>query len=95
MADLNEKWKDNVKGKMFVDQTCIACDACVLTAPENFAMHEEDGHAYVKKQPQSPETHRHYYSVVETVLSRRPLRFEFFNAFSIIDRHHFIGAVYG
>lgn len=40
---------------MFVDQSCIACDACVLTAPNNFAMHEEDGHAFVTKQPGSPE----------------------------------------
>lgn len=51
MADLNQKWKDNIPGKMFVDQSCIACDACVLSAPDNFAMHPEDGHAYVKKQP--------------------------------------------
>ncbi|MGE3756726.1 MAG: ferredoxin [Pseudobdellovibrionaceae bacterium] len=50
MADLEQKWKENAKGKMFVDQTCIACDACVLAAPENFAMHD-DGHAFVKKQP--------------------------------------------
>lgn len=55
MADKSQKWKENVKGKIFVDESCIACDACVLTAPKNFAMHEEDGHAYVVKQPESPE----------------------------------------
>ncbi len=55
MADINTKWKDNSPGKMFVDQSCIACDACVLSAPGNFTMHEEDGHAYVKKQPATPE----------------------------------------
>lgn len=55
MADLAQKWKENKPGKMFVDQACIACDACVLTAPKNFAMHEEDGHAYVSKQPESPD----------------------------------------
>ena len=55
MADINMKWKDNAKGKMFVDQSCIACDACVLSAPKNFAMHEEDGHAFVSKQPETPE----------------------------------------
>lgn len=54
MADISQKWKDNVAGKMFVDQTCIACDACVLSAPENFGMHSEDGHAFVKKQPENP-----------------------------------------
>lgn len=55
MADISQSWKDNKPGKMFVDQSCIACDACVLTAPNNFAMHEEDGHAFVSKQPGSPE----------------------------------------
>jgi len=55
MADIGQKWKENSPGKMFVDQACIACDACVLTAPQNFKMHEEDGQAYVSKQPQSPE----------------------------------------
>lgn len=55
MADLSTKWKDNVAGKIFVDQSCIACDACVLSAPHNFTMNESDGHAYVKKQPTTPE----------------------------------------
>lgn len=55
MADLSQKWKENQPGKVFVDQSCIACDACVLSAPKNFAMHEEDGHAFVSKQPETPE----------------------------------------
>ena len=55
MADKSQQWKDNKPGKMFVDQSCIACDACVLTAPKNFSMHEEDGHAFVSKQPETPE----------------------------------------
>jgi ferredoxin len=55
MADRSQSWKDNVPGKVFVDQSCIACDACVLAAPKNFKMHEEDGHAFVAKQPESPE----------------------------------------
>jgi ferredoxin len=53
MADLSQKWKDNIAGKYFVDQSCIACDACVLAAPNNFSMHEEDGHAFLTKQPGS------------------------------------------
>lgn len=50
MADKSQSWEQNAKGKFFVDQTCIACDACVTTAPANFAMHE-DGHAILSKQP--------------------------------------------
>lgn len=55
MADLSQKWKENHPGKMFVDQSCIACDACVLSAPNNFKMHEEDGHAFVAKQPEGAD----------------------------------------
>ena len=54
MAELKQKWKENKHGKMFVDEQCIACDACVLAAPKNFSMHDE-GHAYVSKQPETPE----------------------------------------
>ncbi|MBO9668086.1 MAG: ferredoxin [Bdellovibrio sp.] len=55
MADKSQKWTENKPGKTFVDQSCIACDACVLTAPKNFSMHEEDGHAFVSKQAETPE----------------------------------------
>lgn len=55
MADLSSKWKQNVPGKVFVDQSCIACDACVLAAPNNFKMDEDEGHAYVSRQPGSAE----------------------------------------
>jgi ferredoxin len=55
VADISLKWKENAAGKMFVDQSCIACDACVLAAPSNFKMDENDGHAYVAKQPESPD----------------------------------------
>lgn len=55
MADKSMKWADNIAGRIYVDETCIACDACVLSAPQNFLIHEDDGHAYVIKQPTSPE----------------------------------------
>ena len=55
MAEKSQSWKDNKPGKMYVDQSCIACDACVLTATQNFSMHDEDGHAFVSKQPESAE----------------------------------------
>ncbi len=51
MADKNDQWPDNLKGKFYVDRTCIACDACCIAAPENFKMNEDDGHAYLSKQP--------------------------------------------
>ncbi|PIT99226.1 MAG: ferredoxin [Bdellovibrionales bacterium CG10_big_fil_rev_8_21_14_0_10_45_34] len=55
MSDKSQKWDDNAPGKFYVDQTCIACDACVTAAPNNFKMDEDNGHAFLAKQPLSPE----------------------------------------
>jgi ferredoxin len=54
MADKTKKYPENIKGRYFVDKECIACDACVLAAPDHFGMHEDDGHAFVIKQPTGP-----------------------------------------
>ncbi|MBX7231865.1 MAG: ferredoxin [Bdellovibrionales bacterium] len=53
MADKAKKYPENSPGKFFVDRECIACDACILAAPNHFSMHEDDGHAFVNKQPQN------------------------------------------
>jgi len=55
MADKEAKWKQNKAGKYYVDDQCISCDACCVEAPDFFAMNDEDGHAYVQKQPQKPQ----------------------------------------
>jgi ferredoxin len=55
MANKSDKWKENVNGKFYVDQACISCDACVCAAPTNFKMDDENGHAFVTKQPATPE----------------------------------------
>jgi len=55
MANSKQKWKQNAPGKFFVDQSCIACDACVLAAPNNFKMDEDEGHAFLSKQPETSE----------------------------------------
>jgi ferredoxin len=38
-----------------VDESCIYCELCVETAPENFAFDENEGYAYVSKQPITKE----------------------------------------
>ncbi len=55
MADKSKKYPDNLAGRFYVDKECIACDACVLAAPDHFKMHDEDGHAFVIKQPATEE----------------------------------------
>jgi ferredoxin len=53
MADKTKKFSQNIEGKYYVDDQCIACDACVVEAPKFFAMNDQEGHAYVKLQPLS------------------------------------------
>lgn len=53
MADKKFKFKDNSTGKYYVDDQCIACDACNVEAPGFFGMNEDERHAFVKKQPQN------------------------------------------
>jgi ferredoxin len=55
MADKDDKYPENIKGKYYVDRACIACDACVTTAPDHFGMDENDGHAFLFKQPATDE----------------------------------------
>lgn len=55
MANKANKYKDNVPGKFYVDEQCIACDACVNEAPKNFKMNDSEGHSKVAKQPESAE----------------------------------------
>jgi ferredoxin len=55
MADKKARYSENVLGKYFVDDSCIACDACCVEAPRFFAMNDNEGHAFVKLQPETPE----------------------------------------
>lgn len=55
MADKKSKFKLNAEGKFYVDDQCIACDACVVEAPRFFSMNDTDGHAFVSKQPTTPQ----------------------------------------
>ena len=53
MADKTNKYSENVPGVFYVDRECINCDACVLAAEGHFKLHEEEGYAFVYKQPSS------------------------------------------
>jgi len=55
MADKKDRLPENIPGKYYVDSSCIDCDACRATAPENFARSEENGYSYISKQPQNEE----------------------------------------
>jgi ferredoxin len=55
MADVANKYPENIVGKYYVDNQCIDCDLCRETAPDNFRRNEDGGYSYVYKQPESPE----------------------------------------
>ena len=53
MAEIDEKWPENVKGKFYVDEQCIDCDLCRETAPDFFTRNEDGGYSFVHKQPEA------------------------------------------
>lgn len=52
MANINDRLEINVDGKYFVDSNCTFCGLCADMAPENFDLNDDEGFAYVKKQPE-------------------------------------------
>ncbi len=55
MADIDNRYSDNVAGAFFVDDQCIDCDLCRETAPANFTRNDDGGYSYVYKQPENDE----------------------------------------
>jgi len=55
MAEVDDKWPENVAGKFYVDDQCIDCDLCRETAPDFFTRSEDGGYSYVHKQPESDD----------------------------------------
>lgn len=65
MADKKAKFDQNSEGAFYVDDQCIACDACVVEAPLFFEMNEMDSHAFVKRQPKTPEEIKNAFEALE------------------------------
>jgi len=55
MADVANRYQQNVAGRFYVDDQCIDCDLCRETASANFTRDDDGGHTYVVKQPETPE----------------------------------------
>jgi glyoxylase-like metal-dependent hydrolase (beta-lactamase superfamily II)/ferredoxin len=56
MANIKKRVPQDAPGEFFVDATCIDCDTCRQVAPTVFA--EGDGHAFVRRQPDTPNDRR-------------------------------------
>jgi ferredoxin len=53
MANKDDRIAENAGGKWYVDSSCIDCDVCRTTAPNNFKANEDEGYSFVYKQPES------------------------------------------
>ena len=71
MADVANKYPENVEGQFYVDDQCIDCDLCRETAPANFKRNDDGGHSFVYKQPESPEEEALCKEAMEGCPSRR------------------------
>ena len=57
MADVANKYAENIAGTFYVDDQCIDCDLCRETAPGSFRRKRNDnGWSHLLyKQPETPE----------------------------------------
>ena len=55
MADIANRYPENIAGAYYVDNQCIDCDLCRETAPNSFKRNDDGGYSFVYKQPDSPE----------------------------------------
>ena len=55
MADIANRYPENIAGAYYVDNQCIDCDLCRETAPNSFKLNDDGGYSFVYKQPDSPE----------------------------------------
>ena len=55
MAQIEDRWPDNLPGKFYVDEQCIDCDLCRELAPEFFRRNDDQGYSYVFNQPDSQD----------------------------------------
>ena len=55
MSDRKDKVKENIAGAYYVDSSCIDCDVCRDTAPDNFMRSDEKSYSFVYKQPENEE----------------------------------------
>ena len=54
MDDWYKKVPENVPGRFYVTDNCLACESCQATAPNNFR-YNDHGLSYVFKQPTTAE----------------------------------------
>ena len=54
MSEQRKKHPQNVPGRFYVTEDCMACEVCQQLAPNNFR-NAEDNHSFVFGQPRNAE----------------------------------------
>ena len=54
MSDLSKKLSQNVPGRFYVTDECLACESCQDIAPNHFR-YADNGLSFVFEQPSTPE----------------------------------------
>ena len=49
----NERFKENVPGRIYVDTQCTDCGYCREIAPDHFTLQQEGLYSYVSRQPKT------------------------------------------
>jgi len=65
MAYIEQRVPQNVRGKFYVEWSCLYCDLCVEIAPTIFNEFKEQGWAFVARQPSTEEEVRAAMEAVE------------------------------
>ncbi len=55
MANLKDRLPENIRGRFYVDSTCIDCHLCHEAAPGFFRRQDDLGTSIVYRQPVTPE----------------------------------------
>ena len=55
MADRKRSYQENVPGAVYVDDSCVDCNMCLATAPDNFERNQERRYSFVARQPENDE----------------------------------------
>jgi ferredoxin len=66
MADLANRIGRNAPGRYYVDSGCVNCDLCRWYAPDNFKVSEDEGYAFVFKQPENAQEERLCWELMES-----------------------------
>jgi ferredoxin len=70
MATLGNKVPENIKGRYYVDRSCIYCELCTQIAPKNFVEINAMGWAAVFKQPENTEEEKACRDAMESCMTQ-------------------------